>query len=236
MDTMERDPAYIAQRVKGIRQMFRLTQENLAEAAGLTTRTIEKIESGRHRPDEQTLRSLARALKIDVAYFQKPTPEQEEAQKAAMERALHKIVLVHTSPIRTAADFMAAIGTRHAFRFDISKLEGDEALDIAAPLVDRIKDLAEAWDDCNTTDQLAFARACADECSQLENLGYICQIGSHKQVLRDRGQPDLVFIVGLLTVHKKTDGELARFAMIHLEGRWETVAEDRMPLGAHSIK
>jgi transcriptional regulator with XRE-family HTH domain len=37
--------------------MFQLTQENLAEAAGLTTRTIEKVESARHRPDEQTPRS-----------------------------------------------------------------------------------------------------------------------------------------------------------------------------------
>lgn len=77
METMERDPAYIAEQVKFIRKMHKLTQENLAEAAGLTTRTIEKIESGRHRPDEQTLRSIARAMQIDVHYFEKPTPEQE---------------------------------------------------------------------------------------------------------------------------------------------------------------
>ena len=62
MQTTEKDPAFIAQQVKFIRKMFRLTQENLADAAGLTTRTIEKVESGHHCPEEQTLRSIARAV------------------------------------------------------------------------------------------------------------------------------------------------------------------------------
>src|ERR1700722_6734956 len=105
MDTMERDPSFIARQVKFIRTMFRLTQENLADAAGLTTRTIEKVESGRHRPDEQALRSIARAVKIDVKYFEKPTAEQEAKQHADMERALRKIVLVPTNPVRTTAEF-----------------------------------------------------------------------------------------------------------------------------------
>ena len=99
METMERDPAYIAEQVRFIRKLHKLTQENLADAAGLTTRTIEKIESGRHRPDEQTLRSIARAVQMDVRYFEKPTPEQEARQKAEMERALRKMVLVTTKPI-----------------------------------------------------------------------------------------------------------------------------------------
>ena len=56
MNIMERDPAYIAQTVKQLCKLFALTQENLADAANLSTRTIEKIESGRHRPEEQSLR------------------------------------------------------------------------------------------------------------------------------------------------------------------------------------
>ena len=84
MEVMERDPAYIAQQLKFLRKTFRFTQENLADAAGLTVRTIEKLESGRHRPEEQTLRSLARAFKLDVKYFEKPTPEEEARQRAAI--------------------------------------------------------------------------------------------------------------------------------------------------------
>lgn len=98
MEVMERDPAYIAQQLKYLRKTFRFTQENLAEAAGLTARTIEKLESGRPRPEEQTLRSLARAFKLDVKYFEKPTPEEEARQRAEIARAARKTVLVPTDP------------------------------------------------------------------------------------------------------------------------------------------
>jgi transcriptional regulator with XRE-family HTH domain len=234
MQTMERELAFIAQQVKFIRKIYRLTQENLAEAAGLTTRTIEKVESGRHRPEEQTLRSIARAVKIDVRYFDKPTPEQEAQQRADMERALRKIVMVPTNPIRCASDFLAAFAHRHAFRFDTSQVQSDDALEIAASLVDWIKDLNDGWDDCSASDQLECARSCVELCVQLEALCYLCHMGHHKQVLRERQRPDLAFEVGLLSVQKKSDGEGTRYALIELEGRWEKVNDDSLPLIADS--
>ena len=48
-------------------------------------------------------------------------------QRTEMERALRKIVMVPTIPIRTASDFLAAFGQRHAFRFDTSQVQNDEA-------------------------------------------------------------------------------------------------------------
>jgi transcriptional regulator with XRE-family HTH domain len=235
METMERDPAYIAQQVKFIRKMYRLTQENLADAAGLTARTIEKIESGRHCPEEQTLRSIARAVKIDVKLFEKPTPEDEARQRATMERALRKMVLVATNPIRTTSDFLAAFGQRHAFRFDPTGVKDDEALEIAASLADLVKDLINVWDDCTTSDQVHYAQNCVELCGQLEAFGYLCHMGNHKQVLHERGRPDLVFTVGLLSIQEKAGADGTRYALIELEGRWETVDEDRAPLPAHFL-
>ena len=54
METMERDAEYIASQCKYIRKIFSLTQENLADVSGLTVRTIQKVESGRHVPEVQT--------------------------------------------------------------------------------------------------------------------------------------------------------------------------------------
>ena len=89
METMERDPKYIADTLRSLRKMYGLTQENLAGAATLSTRTIEKAESGRHSPDEQTLRSIARALDLDVTIFEKPTPEQKaETERHQKERSM----------------------------------------------------------------------------------------------------------------------------------------------------
>jgi transcriptional regulator with XRE-family HTH domain len=128
METTERDPLYIAQQIKLIRKMFGLTQENLADAARITTRTMEKIESGRHRPEEQTLRSIARAVNTNMKVFEKPTPGQEARQKAETERALRKMVLVPTGPISMASDFLSAFDQRHAFRIDTSAVTHEEAL------------------------------------------------------------------------------------------------------------
>jgi transcriptional regulator with XRE-family HTH domain len=151
---MERNAAFIAQQVKLIRKWHGLTQENLADAAGLTTRTIEKIESGRHRPEEQTLRSIARAMQIDVKFFEKPTPEQEARQKAEMERAVRKMVMAPTRAIRSVSDFLGAFAKRHAFRIDTSNVMVDEALDTAAAMADYIVDLNDVWDDCPRSQQL----------------------------------------------------------------------------------
>jgi transcriptional regulator with XRE-family HTH domain len=210
METMERDPAYIALQVKFLRKMFQLTQENLAEAADLTTRTIEKVESGRHRPDEQTLRSLARALK--------PTPEQEARTHAEMQRALREMVLVPTNPIHTAVDFMNAFAQRHAFRFDTSDVDKEEALEIAASISDYIRDLDDIWDDSSMSQRLDYARSVAALCKEIERHGFVCYLGHHGQKLVERGKSTLVFDVGLMSIQRTEGPAGTRYALVQLEG------------------
>jgi len=227
---LERNPAYIAQQTRFLRKVFRLTQENLAEAAGLTTRTIEKLESGRHRPNEQTLRSIVRACNIELRYFDQPKPEEEKRQEAELERAVRKMVLVPTRPLHTAGDFLQAFGQRHAFRIDTSAVKTDAALQIAAAMGDWIGDLDDVWDECPMSQRLEYARSFIELCQQIEEHGYLCHMGMHKQRLCETGRPDLVFEVGLMSIQKKEGGEGTRYALVHLEGRWETLEEDRAPL------
>ncbi len=118
---MDKDPAFIAQQVKFLRRIHNLTQENLAEAANLSTRTIEKVESGRHVPDEQTLRGIARALGFDAKIFNKPSPEQEAQWQVELDRAGRKTALVPTYPIREARNFLQVFAQRHALRLIIRK-------------------------------------------------------------------------------------------------------------------
>ena len=230
MEAMERNPAYIAEQLKFLRKVFKLTQENLADAAGLSTRTIEKIESGRHRPDEQTLRSLGRALNMDIKIFDKPTPEQEARTHAEMQRALRKMVLVPTHPIRTAGDFMKAFGERDAFRFNTSEIDKEEALEIAAAISDFIKDLDGIWGDCSMSQQLDYARSVADLCKDIERHGFVCYLGHHGQKLVERGIPTLVFDVGLLSFLRAEGTSGTRYALVQLEGAWESLEKDRVPL------
>lgn len=227
MDAMERDPVFIAEQVKSIRKVHRLTQENLAAAAGLSTRTIEKIESGRHRPDEQTLRSIARAVQIDRGFFVKPTPEQEARQAADFDRALRKTVLASITQVRTAGDFLASMGHREAFRVDISAVRDDEALAIAALMADWINECGDVWAECSMSQRLDYGREFIEYCRDIEKLGYLCFMGSHKQQLRDNDRPRLVFSVAVMVILPKGDAPEKRYAMIQLEGGWETLEEDR---------
>lgn len=230
METMERDPRFIADQMKFIRKMHRLTQENLADAAGISSRTIEKIESGRHRPDEQTLRSIARAVQLDVSIFEKPSPEQEERQRADMLRAVRKTVVAPISPVRTASDFLRAFEQREAFRIDTSAVTEEAALDTAAAMADWIRDMGDVWEECYMSQRVEYAREFVKLCQQIEGMGYVCYMGSHRQQLRQKDGSRVIFTVGLMTVLPK-DVEATRYAMVQLEGAWESIEEDRVPLG-----
>lgn len=83
-------PHELAGVVKGFREMRKWSQEQLAEVAGLSTRTVQRVE------DEQpssvdTRRALARAFDSDdIDLFNKPyvipTAEQLAAEKARLEK------------------------------------------------------------------------------------------------------------------------------------------------------
>lgn len=220
-DVMDINPEYISQTTKFLRKIFGLTQENLADQAGLTTRTIEKIESGRHKPELQTLRSIARATGMKVDVFRKPSAAEEAAANAEMERARHKTILAPVSPIGSATDFLAVYGGWHARRVDISHVQSDEALRIAAELDDWLEDLSMCWDEISSSDRLESANSIVSLCKQLEAAGYSYCIGTHKQVQRTQGKRDLVFLVGVVVVLPKVTAAEDRFAVIELEGSWE---------------
>jgi transcriptional regulator with XRE-family HTH domain len=55
--------------VAAFRRHARLTQRELAGAAGLSLSAIQSVESGRHAPTTLTLDTLAQALKCDVTDF-----------------------------------------------------------------------------------------------------------------------------------------------------------------------
>ena len=139
-------------------------------------------------------------------------------------------------PNSEAGRIPGCIWGQSAIRFDTSQVEADEALEIAASLVDFVKDLLDGWEDCTASEQLQCARSCIELCSQLEELGYLCHMGRHKQVLRDRGRSDLVLDAGLLSVRKKQKSDGTRYALIELEGSWATVDGDRKPLNEDSFK
>jgi hypothetical protein len=54
--------------------------------------------------------------------------------------------------------------------------------------------------------------------------------GHQKQLLRQKSHDDLVFDVGLLSIQSKDGVEGRRYALVQLEGGWETTKEDSVRL------
>lgn len=59
----------IGSRLKELRKEIKLTLKQLAEATGLSTPLLSKIENGLVMPSIQTLQKISDALKVDIGYF-----------------------------------------------------------------------------------------------------------------------------------------------------------------------
>jgi len=57
----------MAMRVKEWRERRGLTQEQLAEKAGISRGFLARLETARHDPKLSTLEKIAKALKVDIA-------------------------------------------------------------------------------------------------------------------------------------------------------------------------
>ncbi len=228
METMERDTAYISSQCRFLRKMLGLTQENLADAAGLTVRTIQKVESGRHSPDVQTLRSIARAIGFDVAVFNKPTPEQEKRQQEEMERALRQTALVPTSPIKKANDFYSRNKAWHAIVINTEAVEVDDALALAASISEWMDDLDGIWEISTASQRLEYASSIAALCQELEAFGYLTHFGQFRQQhMQDKG---MVWNVGLISFLPKAEHDGDRYGLVTLDDPWEIPEQDRPKL------
>lgn len=225
METMERDAEYIAKQCKFLRKMLSLTQENLADAAGLTPRTIQKVESGRHVPEVQTLRSLARGVGFDVSVFTKPTPEQEKRQNEKIQRALRKTILVPTSPIKKVNDFYSRNREWDAMLINTEAVEAEDALELTAAIAEWMEDLGGVWAICTASQRLGYAASIAELCHELEGHGYLTHFGHFRQQhMLNKG---LVFDVGLINFLPKADHDGDRYGLVTLDDPWEVPEQDR---------
>ena len=64
--------------LKRLRAAATMSQDDLAEASGVSKKTIARIEAGRHAPHPHTIQQLARALKVTVDDLAKEPTDNED--------------------------------------------------------------------------------------------------------------------------------------------------------------
>lgn len=77
---MEKETLPIGTRLAMQRRKLGLTQEQVQEQTGITTRTIQRIEGNKVQPQAHTLKTLAACLQLDFSALTQPlTPRTERA-------------------------------------------------------------------------------------------------------------------------------------------------------------
>jgi len=67
----------LIQTIKERREMMRVTQETLAELAGVGLRTLKQLESGKGNPTLETLQKLADVLGMEISLQIRNTRENK---------------------------------------------------------------------------------------------------------------------------------------------------------------
>ncbi len=67
----------LIQTIKERREMMRVTQETLAELAGVGLRTLKQLESGKGNPTLETLQKLADVLGMEISLQIRKTRENK---------------------------------------------------------------------------------------------------------------------------------------------------------------
>jgi transcriptional regulator with XRE-family HTH domain len=67
----------LIQTIKERREMMHVTQETLAELAGVGLRTLKQLESGKGNPTLETLQKLADVLGMEISLQIRKTKENE---------------------------------------------------------------------------------------------------------------------------------------------------------------
>ena len=96
----DRDPTEVAKMIKFMRDAKGMKAKTLAEISGLSLRSIERAESGRHSLNEQSLIQIARAFGITTSVFD---PIDDEEFRRKIEEASARTVLVPTIPFENPA-------------------------------------------------------------------------------------------------------------------------------------
>lgn len=189
------EPEVIASFVKELRAHLGWKQFALAHEAGVTVRTIERLEAGEHMSDE-TLSKVAKALKLREGAFTEASYCPSDEELAAMVRkakedythtALHDL-----SGVRDLDNILTA----HAYLVDGSNVDDELAEEVAA-VKDYVQDAGDIHGDVPHTQQLTFSRELLGMIRDIEGHGYTARWG--------RYATDDQFNVGVLTFFKTID-------------------------------
>jgi transcriptional regulator with XRE-family HTH domain len=152
-------PAELALIVKTRRGQLKWSQATLAELAGVTERTIQRVEKG-EPSDLDTRRGLARAFECeDLDVFNKPWPfpniEKLNARLAELEKTTFAVPITRIEDARTLRTMWE--GAQASMADELGKVS-IAARQAFASIVDYLRDYTDICEECSMTQRLEYDR------------------------------------------------------------------------------
>lgn len=165
-------PAELAAVVKMFRESKKWSQEQLAEIARLSTRTVQRVENGQPS-DLDTRRALGRAFEFeDIDFLNNPlsipTPDEIEAARQAFDR---EHITLESHPLVSGRQ-LAGLAETHS-------------LDLCTPGFDMDREPAESF--AALVDYFHDYRDCADLYPEVQKLDIFDELQAHIDALAAAG-------------------------------------------------
>ncbi|GFZ63177.1 hypothetical protein PSE10A_56880 [Pseudomonas amygdali pv. eriobotryae] len=178
--------------IRKMREVFQWSQETLAEVAGLSVRTVQRVENAKSASFD-TRRALARAFEIeDIDAFNKPYIIPTEAElKEEKTRFDREYIMLPALPLSTGHQLakLAEGSTVDICQpgFEIKR----EAHEVFAALVDYFRDYRDCASDYSETAKFAVYDEMQELIDELLTLQVSLQCSTREIYLKVKGsQPD----------------------------------------------
>lgn len=192
-------PAMLGFWVKCIRKGMNWSQEAVAEASGLTVRTVQRVEAG-EPSSVSTRRSLARGLGYDnhgifdtpdfITSVHKILSEVGEANKEAMEKQFPDHIKLPAERIKGGDTLGKLAEISDGLVLHMDDDISQDAKEIAAGLFDYLRDLGDVSDELSYTEKLSYSQEMGTMLADLEASGATAYTATRKAQFVGSNWPD----------------------------------------------
>lgn len=211
----ELTPKEVGDFVRSMRKLHETKRLVLADEAGISEKSLERLESG-IRVSEEVYRKVALAVgqKEDAFLGPRYIPTPEEAVKKAIEN-LEKLesdhkkwdaenLLIGANPFTNEHDMRQILGCWGAMLVNYSEVEG-EAVDMAAAFKQNLTDWSDIASEIGETGRLDACRSLLEEIHEIERRGYLARFGTYKANFSIGNGRTTVMPVGVVMFFARTD-------------------------------
>jgi transcriptional regulator with XRE-family HTH domain len=201
--------------VRSMRKLRETKRLVLADQAGISEKSLERLESG-IRVSDEVYRKVALAVgqKEDAFLGPRYIATPEEALKKAIE-SLEKLesdhkkwkaenLLIDASPFTNEHDIRQILDCWGAMLVNYSEIEG-EAVDMAAAFKQNLTDWCDIADEIGETGRLDACRSLLGEIREIERCGYVARFGTYKANFSIRSERTTVMPVGVVIFFARSD-------------------------------